>query len=481
MKCINYFLVGFLILFCNCKEKIPIKNYEYFASLSTKDSLSKYPQLAFPSARGAGAFTTGGRGKKVFIVKNLNDSGEGSLREAHDLVLENNGGIIVFGVSGTIELQDFLRFKADNVTIAGQSAPEGGITITGSKIEFNDSDNLIIRYIRFRPDYDAPTFVADAVSFRDCDNVIVDHCSFSWGKDEVVSANVSSKNITWQNNLIAEGKTGSIFGDSNDPSKSDSLSFHNNVFYNISHRFPNINTNGRADIINNIVFNWKYRLISASPNIKLNHINNYYIKGCVKQIDGLVNKLMKNGTAKIYTAGNFITEDLMDDEKDNLFIWEYYNSDGATINYIHQASKPYELLGYPLNVKTAKTTFSELLENVGVNERLDKLGNKIENLDFLDAMYIHNIKIGDCIPYVSSSNGSNYMDQDHYIKFHEQVSNNPIAIGPTDINNDGIPDEWAKTKGFSTSEKLTAYVWPSGYVGIEEYLNEIDNFGKDTD
>src|SRR5262245_52972159 len=79
---------------------------------------------AFPGAEGAGAFTTGGRGGSIYRVTNTNSSGAGSFADA----VSQPNRIIVFTVSGYIDL-GAKTFKniADNLTIAGQTAPGEGI------------------------------------------------------------------------------------------------------------------------------------------------------------------------------------------------------------------------------------------------------------------------------------------------------------------------------------------------------------------
>ena len=98
---------------------------------------------AFPGAEGHGRYVTGGRGKTVVHVTNLNDKGTGSFRQA----VSSSNRIVVFDVAGVIALASDLTIK-DNITILGQTAPSPGITIRYYTIR--PGANNIIRFIRFR-------------------------------------------------------------------------------------------------------------------------------------------------------------------------------------------------------------------------------------------------------------------------------------------------------------------------------------------
>ena len=125
---------------------------------------------AFPGAEGGGKFATGGRGGKVYHVTNLNDSGPGSFRDA----VGGSNRIVVFDVSGTIELKSDVVVK-DNVTVAGQTAPGGkGITLKNYKIGLG-GNNIILRFISSRPGERGTSAEYDAFGGAKGSNSIVDH------------------------------------------------------------------------------------------------------------------------------------------------------------------------------------------------------------------------------------------------------------------------------------------------------------------
>ena len=110
--------------------------------------ISHAQQLSFPTAKGAGAYATGGRGGQVIHVTTLDWDAPGGLKAA----LQTTGArTIVFDVSGEIDATQESEWSVllqgsqyDNITIAGQTAPHGGITIKVSWFQFWDVDNIII-------------------------------------------------------------------------------------------------------------------------------------------------------------------------------------------------------------------------------------------------------------------------------------------------------------------------------------------------
>ena len=130
---------------------------------------------AFPGAEGHGRYVTGGRGGKIIHVTNLDDSGDGSFREA---VKGSSKKIVVFDVAGVIALNSDITI-GDNTTILGQTAPAPGITLRYRTV--NPGGNNIIRFIRIRRGQERNVNDgADASNQKHKTGIIFDHCSFSW-------------------------------------------------------------------------------------------------------------------------------------------------------------------------------------------------------------------------------------------------------------------------------------------------------------
>lgn len=176
--------------------------------------------LAFEGALGWAATTPGGRGGEIVKVTTLAADGPGSFKEA----IETEGPrIIVFEVGGVIDLgRQTLIIDDPFITIAGQTAPSPGVTLIRGGIDIRTHD-VIVRHLRIRPgdlgEARASGWGEDAISTVGAYNVIVDHCTLTWATDENLSASGprftgktpeewrkgASHNITFSNNIIAEG------------------------------------------------------------------------------------------------------------------------------------------------------------------------------------------------------------------------------------------------------------------------------------
>ncbi|MBD0287714.1 MAG: polysaccharide lyase, partial [Flavisolibacter sp.] len=167
---------------------------------------------AFPGAEGGGALSFGGRGGKVYVVTTLADSGPGSFREACEA---GGARIVVFNVAGIIQLKSPITIRAPYITIAGQTAPGGGVCIAGESVLI-DTHDVVIRYMRFRRGATEVTRRDDALGGNGVGNIIIDHVSASWGLDENMSMyrhvydrggkalKLPTVNVTIQNSIFSE-------------------------------------------------------------------------------------------------------------------------------------------------------------------------------------------------------------------------------------------------------------------------------------
>lgn len=170
---------------------------------------------------GFGTETRGGLDGRIIKVTNLNADGPGSFKEA---VLATGPRTVVFEVGGVIDLEkQQIKIKEPYLTIAGQTAPSPGITFIRGGLTF-DTHDIVMQHVRFRMG-DAGAKVGEGYESEVSTagnghpyNIVVDHCSVSWGVDENLSVSGkrgagpenASRNITYSNNIIAEGLAFSV-------------------------------------------------------------------------------------------------------------------------------------------------------------------------------------------------------------------------------------------------------------------------------
>ena len=428
-------------------------------------------QLAFPSVEGGGSYVTGGRGGIVVKVTNLNNSGPGSFREAMLMTVPR---IIVFDVSGTITLNSHieLRLNNSNFTVAGQTAPEGGITITNDFIRLGGGwsypqsacNNGIFRYIRFRNarytgESDNPRH--NAVTVVGSEGLIFDHCSFSFNDDQAL--NMDSKygdlvDVTVQNCMFSENATAIIAGLQGNYQRGN-MTFINNLFVDQSHRTPNVGGNLQFDIINNVCFNWVSRLVNAnngSPDI--NYIGNYLKEGSYTS-DGHTNQV-QNIIPSIYTANNYHPEYYPTPELDDRDMWQLFVNSGA-VPSSRFTTTMHPLLGN-VEVSSAQDAYTNVINDVGTNKYLNADGSFGTYLDSYDALKISNVQ--------------NNISSDPYNK-NWTLPSLPTNTRPAsyDTDDDGMADEWEMNTFGDLSHTGSEDSDGNGYTDIEEFINGVDS------
>jgi hypothetical protein len=484
MKSIINFLIflNLTFIFSSCKSD---------DSSDSKGNETTTSVVAFNGAEGGGAYTSGGRGGPVYIVKSLEDDlyGEipGTLRYA---IKQSGPRTIVFNVSGTIALKSKLIITNGSLTIAGQTAPGKGITIRDYPVYITAS-NVIIRFVRFRMG-DVTAQQDDALGAQGSKNILIDHCSMSWSTDECGSF-YNNTNFTLQwcilseslNNSVHEKGAhgyGGIWGGNN-------ASFHHNLLAHHNSRNPRFDHDcisslrGPIDFENNVIYNWGSNSSYGGENRQINIVNNYYKSGSASTYKNRIfnpapssttspfcgGEINSNG--RYYITGNYVNG-YTDATADN---WTY-GVQGITSadKSIFKVSSPFSVT--TINAQTAEAAYSSVLAYAGASL----------SRDTVDVRIISNVTNGDYtakVLEVTTAEGSH--SANGLIDSQAEVGGWPETAGVIqqqrasdwDTDYDGIPDYWEDLHGLnknSSVDGLTKTLDPAGQLtNLEVYLNDI--------
>ena len=471
---------------------------------------------AFPGAEGGGMYTQGGRGGKVLTVTNLNDSGEGSFRWACE---QGGARIIVFNVSGIIRLETPIVVRAPYVTIAGQTAPGDGVCIAGQTFQI-DTHDVIIRHMRFRRGETMSWHREDAFGGNPVGNIMIDHCSCTWGLDENISfyrhmydpsegyyqarsEKLPTVNVTIQNTISAKAldtynhSFGSTLGGEN-------ASFMRNLWSSNMGRNPSVGWNGVFNFVNNVLFNWHLRTVDGGDYTAMfNMINNYYKPGPATPKGTPVSyRILKPeaGRSKhpykqygrVFAQGNIVEGSpkvTADNWNGGIQIENKHNTGDYT-----QQMRAYKPFPMPyVKIMSANEAYDYVLNNVGAT---------IPCRDKVDEIIVNEVRTGEIYyekklpkknPYGDTWGLAEKSQNEDGSFRHRRMGNDSYKVGIitdpcqmggypeykgepyVDTDKDGMPDDWEHKNGLNPNDASDANgdLTGDGYTNIEKYINGI--------
>jgi hypothetical protein len=465
-------------------------------------------------------------------VTNLNDSGNGSLRAC---VEASGPRTCVFRVSGLITQKSPMNIRNPFITIAGQTAPgggivQGGVGQNGQALAIQTHD-VIIRYLT----YDGATSPASGstcnhdtgtVGYEVDDNnnynIVIDHTSHRWwgNKDMEVVSNGSGQNahdlsIQWNllyepcfdHPVITEPDTfggGSIQGAVNQD-------WHHNFALNYDHRWPLLNI-GSTRWVNNMGYNGVQNGSSAFNftawgGIKADIIGNDYVAG--PDTDGhthnyLINAYPNNtndpsdcgsgcdysSAPSVYMLNNIgctgsatnagcpiePATNVPNDSVQKDQVWQGWEGAETPQTGIPNATWPSSWYrSSPMPTETFPITADPVTSLDKV--MLATIGNS-QHLD-CDGNLVSNRDSQDArviAQYTNRGHGGPWSGPTYTGPLGANGAPAPPAIAKgtacVESLHDGIPDQWKVSKGLSTTDpNLYRTTAPNGYTYLENYLN----------
>ncbi len=477
-----------------------IQATEVSRSTRAVEAATAVPLAAFPGAQGGGAASVGGRGGAVYKVTSLADAGPGTLRDCAEV--KSGPRTCIFMVGGVIELRTPLYIARPFLTVAGQTAPGGGILITRANdappitnfvvIATND---VIWQYTRLRGRYmrecDA---IAMGTSTIECGalfrmsgrsyNVIADHNSLSWNLDEaygVWRGDASPvHHVTMSMSLIAEGhvshSTGMLAGASTSAlgSTVTDIDAHHNLMMNDNHRNP-LFKNKSARIVNNVFYNNRFYASQVGGGGRFDVIGNVYKRGpmtgtALFEIQAFSSQGANavDGEPSLYVSANLGWHG--DPTSDQWLLTNRVSGEnGSQTGAVPSAWKrttPLDAmvdivpLAHPILADSAERVAAmngTVVPTVGASRRLGCNGYWAANRDAVDLRLIEQYRTNTGITAPPST----------FENIPAIAAGTPCA----DSDNDGMPDLWEMARFGNLAQTAQGDLNGNGYTNLEEYLH----------
>lgn len=290
-------------------------------------------------------------------------------------------------------------------------------------------------------------------------NLIVDHCSISWGVDETATIR-DNENTTVQWCIISESLNhsyhhkgdhgyGGIWG-------GKGASFHHNLLAHHSSRNPRFNGSryhGQpekeiVDFRNNVIYNWGFNSSYGGEAGNQNVIANYYKAGpASKHKDRIVEPWDAQG--RWHVADNFV----YGYPKITADNW----AGGVQGNFWNKVRVDSPHPCAPVITQSAETAYELVLADAGA---------VLPKRDSVDMRIIEEVRSG------TATYGTGIIDS------QEDVGGWPVlhsAPPPVDDDHDGMADDWEQSHGLNPddSDDRNGDFNGDGYTNLEKYLNSL--------
>ena len=452
---------------------------------------------AFPGAVGYGRNADGARGsnnREIYVVTNLNNSGAGSLRDA----VSQANRIVVFNVSGVIDLnKEVLVFK-DNQTVLFQTAPGDGIELYNGRTSSTNANNLIVRYMRMRTGRQVSgSDNIDAGGAAYGHDQIYDHCSFTWGTDECFSLNNDKQpkglyNITLQNSILGQGCQNHSCGGLVQTSDKEGVTVFrnllnqsvNNVIYNFGNGAA-YNMGGESSVHSNTVIENNYFIkgpaytwvntsypIATTDKSMFDDETKYHYNGISSDNNNyLADTYQQVNPTKPFIGGNG------DGDFDTYCVGNYYDNDkDGTLNgfEITQSNWQTYCSATPVFLSKPDSQHSEISIKTSATEAyhwiVENVGPVLPNRDLVDKFMIDELtSLG--------TKGTIFRNQNIETQYPLAKTWQNINVGTArkDTDGDGIPDDFEDKWGLNKNNAGDAVrIAENGYTMIENYAFSLE-------